>query len=94
MIGNYIQRVDMLMCMDNVSMHLYMYLSPIGRYVECPVGVQLRSLSIYWVRNGILDYKTQKGLSRFFARKCFIPLKEIRSISSSGSIEVSFNLLG
>ena len=90
MIGNYIQRVDMLMCMDNVSMHLYMYLSPIGRYVECPVGVQLRSLSIYWVRNGILDYKTQKGLSRFFARKCFIPRREMRSISSRGRIVFTY----
>ena len=29
----------------------------------------------------------------FFARKCFIPRREIRSISSRGPIEVSFHLL-
>jgi len=28
-------------------------LSPEGRYVVYPVGVQLRSLSIYWVRKGV-----------------------------------------
>ena len=75
MIGNYIQSVDMLMCMDNVSMNLFMYLSPEGRYVEYAVGVQFGSLSIYWVRNGILDYKTQQGLTRFFCAKMFYPPK-------------------
>ena len=55
----------------------YVLLSPEGGYVVSPVGVQLRSLSIYWVRKGIFDFKNLTGLSHFFSSKCFIP----RSIS-------------
>ena len=39
-------------------------LSPEGIYVVSPLGVQLRYLSIYWVRKGILDFKNLKDLSR------------------------------
>ena len=43
-------------------------LSPEGRCVAYPVGVQLRLFPFieFCVRKGILDFKNLKGLSRFF----------------------------
>ena len=42
-------------------------LSPKGRCVAYPVGVQLFLLMFYfWVRKGILDFKNQYGLLGFF----------------------------
>ena len=60
-------------------------LSPEGRCVVYPIGVQLRLFPFieFWVRKGILDFKNLWSLSTFFASKCFIPRtrREIRSIS-------------
>ena len=48
-------------------------LSPEGRCLAYPVGVQLRLFPFieFWVRKGILDFKNQYGLSTFFCLKMF-----------------------
>ena len=50
-----------------------LFLSPVGRCVEYSVAVQLRLFPFieFWVRNGILDFKNQQGLSTFFYFKMF-----------------------
>ena len=71
-------------------------LSPEGRCEAHPGGVQLRLFTFieFWVRKGILDFKNQKGLScLFIARKCFIPRREMRSISSRFPIVFTYVLI-
>ena len=65
------------------------FLSPDGRCVVYPVGVQLRLVPFieFWIRKGILDFKTCLLERPFFASKCFIPRREMRSISSRGPID-------
>ena len=62
--------------------------SPEVRYVEYLVGVQLRYLSIYCLRKRILYFQNMPLGGAFFeACQCFIPRREIRSISSIGPID-------
>ena len=51
--------------------------------LQSPFGVQCLNLK----KAGVSPSRV------FFARKCFIPRREIRSISCRGPIEVSFHLL-
>ena len=70
-------------------------LSPEGRCVAYPVGVQLRLFPFieFWVRKGILDFKNLYGLSRFFLREnVFILRREMNSISSRGPIVFTYVL--
>ena len=67
--------------------------SPEVRYVEYLVGVQLRYLSIYCLRKRILYFQNMPLGGAFFeACQCFIPRREMRSISSRGPIVFTYVL--
>ena len=66
------------------------FLSPEGRCVAYPVGVQLRLFPFIEFLVRKLDFKTNRGYRVFFARKCFILRREMRSISIRGPIETPF----
>ena len=66
-----------------------MILSPEGRCVAYPVEVQFFFyIYIICLSNRVLHFhKSIKFLKIFEPRKCFIPRREIRSISSRGPID-------
>ena len=72
-----------------IFLNLENVLSPEGRCVAYPVGVQLRLFPFieFWVRRGILDFKTYLLKRPFFCFKIIIPRREMRSISSRSPIE-------
>ena len=69
-------------------------LSPKGRCVAYPVGVQSRLFPFieFWVGKVYWISKTDKVYRLFFASKCFIPRREMHSISSGGPIIFTYVL--
>ena len=64
-------------------------LSPEGRYVVYPVGVQLRLFPFieFWVSKGILDFQNPHIPSAFLKPwKCFIPRRDCESSTVGGPI--------